>query len=359
MKTILFIISLAIVPFVIGNGLVKAFLFIKGKIHKADTAERSSAICRFAVNFSTGAVALLAISGAVNAVAVITHLSIGTAGKLFLAVVACVFMLALIISIVALIKRTQKKNSAKPNDNKTNSLTLILFIASGLIAIAQIMIIARADGITYLGDQTLETVNSFLITDQLYSVDPLTGNPYINGYPFRLSLQCLPFLYTILAKYTGITASVIVWQIMPAFWLVCGYCTFMSIGDSLLRTTIQKQVFLLICQFLLWCTNSGAGATGFNIFHSGFSASTVLELLIIGWTLSVLLSGNTLAALLTIAVEPFVASTKFGIGVCFVLMVAFIVIPRLPFVKKMIADIQKEASATTSNTKKGGADEKL
>ena len=332
--TILLILALIIVPTVIGCGSVNAFLFIKNKLTKTDTHKRVSVFCRFATYFSTGTMISLAVAGAVNILSVALRFTVTRGCLLFALLMAVLFLLCLILSIVAIIKNQKPTTGTVPD-----KLVYVLIIIAAVLAAAQMIYLGKAAGISYLGDQTLETVNSFLATDRLYSVDPLTGNPYQNGYPFRLSLQCLPFFYSALTGLFSVKASVTVWQIMPVFWLFCGYCTFLRIADSLFVKNRSKMLFLIICQALLWCSNTAPGGTGFNIFHLGFSSVTVLELLLISWTIGTVLSGNYVAALLAIIVEPMVASTQFGVGACFFITLALFVITKLPAVKRLSANI--------------------
>ena len=190
---------------------------------------------------------------------------------------------------------------------------------------------------TYYGDQTLETVVSFVSTDHIYSVDPLTGLQYLNDYPFRLALQCLPFFYSVLSRIFNITPIVLTWHIMPVFWLICGYCTIIRISDSIFKKTSLKILIFLCFEFLLWCNDAAYGATGFNIFHAGYNSVVVLELLLVYWTLGTLFSHNTYATILAIAIEPLVASTRFGLGACFFITIVFIIISKIPAAKRLIA----------------------
>lgn len=358
MNIILLILSLAVFPTVTGCVAVKAYNRIKDRIIKTVSPERESVFCRLSTYFSTGVILLLLVAGVINILAVFINMSVSKASRLFGLVALAILVIAIFISAIYIIIMIKKTPGHSPrgiinpqiirtlkSESSKRSLTL-LTIAAIIFALIQLVYLSANTDITYTGDQTLETVNSFLSTDKIYSVDPLTGLPYLNGYPFRLALQCLPFLYASLANIFSITPSVLVWNIMPVFWLICGYCTIARIADSLFRIVSHKLLCFVIFQFLLWCSDAAIGGTGFNLFHNGSSSVVVLELLIINWSIGTLLSGNRFAVLIAIAAEPLIASTQFGVGVCFFLTFAFILIPRIPIVKRLIITLSEKEGGT-------------
>lgn len=371
MNILLLILSLIICPSLIGCGIVKTYMLIKSKIQKAGSPERESAFCRLSVYLPTGAIIILALAGAINLLAVFTNMTISKSGMIF---GICVLILTLISTVCSVLitissntkiggsskidnnskinnsskingrskisnssKNSSPKNNSQIKSNHLGTKEKVLLVLSLFAAIAQIVIIAVGKNMTYYGDQTLETVVSFVSTDHIYSVDPLTGLQYLNDYPFRLALQCLPFFYSVLSRIFNITPIVLTWHIMPVFWLICGYCTIIRISDSIFKKASLKILMFLCFEFLLWCNDAAYGATGFNIFHAGYNSVVVLELLLVYWTLGTLFSHNTYATILAIAVEPLVASTRFGLGACFFITIVFIIISKIPVAKRLIA----------------------
>lgn len=355
MNIILLILSLILIPAIIGCGIVKTYITIKTKISKADSYKQESALCRLSVYFTSGTIILIIFTGALNALTVFMNMSISKAGKLFCIGLGIILLLSILMTALNyIISKKHKKSDAnqKPTynssvaaDNQQPIITnkvLPLMIIAIVIAIAQIVTVSLGKNIPYSGDQTLETVVSFINTDYVYSVDPLTGLPYLNGYPFRLSLQCLPFLYSLICKFFALEPIRVVWNIMPAFWLVCGYLSIIRISNSLFKKMSLKLLMLIFFEFLLWCSNVAYGATGFNVFHVGYSAMTVLELLLIYWTFDMLISQNIPVAILAIIVEPMVASTKFGIGACFFITILYLIISKLPFIKRLTRILEEK-----------------
>lgn len=362
MNIILLIISLLCFPFLIGYGVVKSFKFIHIKITKTDSCVTESALGRISTYITVGSIVILIISGVINALSVFSHLSISKAGKIFciaIVVLTVMSILAFVLKYVSANKKANISTKSIPSrfrsgknhgsSSKTSKSLVVLSLFALIIAIIQVILVLFVYRSSYYGNQTLETVVSFINTDQIYSVDPLTGTPFTNGHPLRLSLQCLPFFYTVICNIFSLTPITIVWKIMPAFWMICSYFAIYRIADSLFKTDSRKMIMLICFELLLWCSNSSFGSTGYNIFHIGYSEVTVLEIILIFWTIGTLLSHTRPAVLLSIIAEPLIASTRFGIGACFFITLVFIVLTQIPSVKRLISAVDDA---------KGGSDGK-
>lgn len=348
MNIIILILSLAFFPTVIGYGSVKAYAAIRKHIIKTGSQKKESVFCRLTAAFTTGAIEILLYSGIINALSVFINLTVSSGSQIFcLGIIFITFFSILFIVISMLVSRHKKKSSASSEPKTQNAtsvkttrfgiITALLLLAL-VLAVIQIIIVVNSH-VAYTGDQTLETVVSFTNTNHIYSVDPLTGLPYLNGYPIRLSLQCLPFLYSVLSTVFSVSPIIIVWKIMPAFWLICGYCSIFRIAGLLYKNKTLALLMLISFEFLLWCSNSGNGAIGFNVFHIGYSSITVLELLLIYWSIAAILSHNSIAVLLSIVTEPLVASTRFGVGACFFITLIYIIIIKIPYTRRIVSSL--------------------
>lgn len=93
------------------------------------------------------------------------------------------------------------------------------------------------------GDMTLETVNTFLKENSIYTVDPLTGEPYTQGMSFRLKLLCLPTLYGTISRWSGMAPETVVYRLIPCLTLCMGYLAYGRLGAVLL-SIIEKMQYL-------------------------------------------------------------------------------------------------------------------
>ena len=73
------------------------------------------------------------------------------------------------------------------------------------------------------GDMTLEAVNSFLESDRVYEVNPLTGGAYEAGMPMRLQILCLPSLYGFISQSMGIETELLIYGLIPGIVLLGSY----------------------------------------------------------------------------------------------------------------------------------------
>ena len=113
-----------------------------------------------------------------------------------------------------------KVREARGPFSKSERLLLILFV---FLVLSQIFFMLAGKNVYIRGDMTVETVSSFLQTDGVYQVNPLTGRPYAEGLPSRIQILCLPMLYAALSSIFHISPNVLVLYVIPAVILLCCY----------------------------------------------------------------------------------------------------------------------------------------
>ncbi len=283
------------------------------------------------------------VLGLTSAAASFLSLGLSATSKAY-AVVLIVFLTVFYFLIVIFKLASISKNGLVKNkpasQEKPGKLYYALFAASILISVFALLCTLLSKKYN-AGDQMLETVNSFLGTEQLqsgtsslYKVNPLTGLEYTNGYPSRLNFMFMPVFYAVLARTFSVKPYVLLWYIIPAFYLFAGCTLFVSIGDVLFKDKTKKVMFYFVCVFLLFCTNLGAGALGFDIVYAGYREMTFVSLILVNFTLYSCLKKKWWLALIPIILEPLAVSCKFGIGACFALAVSLFILSKLPFVKR-------------------------
>lgn len=324
----------------LGAGTIKIYNLIKklfSKNKKTGSAKKESAFCRFSEYYSAGIIMLLLLAGLSNAVSYFLKFPLDKAHKLFAIVLIVVLTICYFYVVVSKLMNFAKARLTAPAGNNTvNKATNItkkfrlLSLAAICIGLSQLIYSACSRTVLLGGDQVLEAVNSFIASNGIYTIDPLTGAPFTDGYPLRLALECLPFLYSFFAKLFGTEITILLWNIMPSFWLLAGYCCFYKLAGAIFSADDNKNherriFFLLLCEFLLFCTDAAKGSVGFDIFHAGYRPEVVLALVLVTWTLAVCLEHNWFLALLPIAAEPVTASPRFMVGACFfITLVCFI-----------------------------------
>lgn len=110
-----------------------------------------------------------------------------------------------------------------------------------LILISQIAFLLFGGFVYRQNDMTPETVRSFLQTQGVYLVNPLTGAPYTTGIPTRYKILCLPSLYASLCGLLSVDAAVMVRKIVPLAVLVLSYVSFRSLGSALFSEDEDKR----------------------------------------------------------------------------------------------------------------------
>ncbi len=209
------------------------------------------------------------------------------------------------------------RSTGKPFWAKFGWIDWILCIVFVCAAASQLAYILTAGGGYRQGDMTVETVNSFLETNEVYGVNPLTGRPYTGGIPLRLKILCLPTLYGSICRITGLPAQLVVWKLAPVLTLLACYLAYGVLAQSLFPDNGKKRVcFLTAVAFLLWAENYMFGMDGFGVLSCGFRGVAIRNAVLLPWLFSLLIREKWFAALLCVLAEACMVWTLYGLGVC-------------------------------------------
>lgn len=164
---------------------------------------------------------------------------------------------------------------------------------------------------------TVETVGSFLETDGIYQVNPMTGQAYTEGMPARLKILCLPSLYGFFCRLSGLTPERVVTAVVPVWVFVSSYAAFSCVGKCLFPESRKKRsCFLITTVILMWAGGSFYSMDGFDLLYCGYRGITIRNLVLIPWLISLCLRQKWLPAILCILAEACIVWTLYGMGAC-------------------------------------------
>ncbi len=180
------------------------------------------------------------------------------------------------------------------------------------------------------GDMTLETVNTFLKENAIYTVNPLTGAAYTAGMPLRLRILCLPTLYGSLSRWTGMAAADVVYRLIPCATLLLGYAAYGRLGEAVFgEDKTKRKIFLLAVGILFSAGAYMPGVDGFDLFYGGFRGVTIRAVVMIPYLIACLMEKKYVGVLLCVLAEACTVWTLYGAGVCLLITVGWIVLHRL------------------------------
>lgn len=193
----------------------------------------------------------------------------------------------------------------------------VLCILLVCVIASQLAFIFAAGGGYRRGDMTVETVNSFLETNEVYSVNPMTGRPYTGGMPLRLKILCLPALYGNICRITGLSPQIVVWKLVPVLTLLSCYAAYSVLARSLFPNNGKKRIcFLVVAALLLWAENYMFCMDGFGVLSCGFRGVVIRNAVLLPWLFSLLIRKKWIGALLCVFAEICLVWTLYGLGVC-------------------------------------------
>ena len=303
-------VCMVLVPMVVGNGIL---IVLYGK--------KQENTFLFADSLLLGMIAVLGTAEAAHIGAVAAKLSFSASVKIFSGLTAFLFFAAAILVSVRFFRAGSsrdlrqaghRKLLVKPWENFT-----FLSVLFGLLVLSQAVFIVAGGGVYLGGDMTVETVESFLYTDGIYQVNPLTGAPYRGGIPLRLEILCLPTLYGALSRISGLPPYLVVWTLVPVMTLLLGYSAFYCLGRCLFPADQKRRrTFLIIVSLIFWAGGYHYVMDGFGVFYSGFRGTVIRNVVLMPYLLSLCLRRRRLAVFMCIAAEVCIVWTLYGAGVC-------------------------------------------
>ena len=176
-------------------------------------------------------------------------------------------------------------------------------------------------------DITGETVQSFLISDGVYTVNPLTGEAFSAGMPTRLKILCLPTLYGAICKLTGISVPALVYSIVPSLVLVITYLVYSRWALYLFPQEGKKQAFFMLFVVLLFQFGCYTAAMdGYALFFAGYTGAGIRAGIVLPYALLCCLQEKWKSVVLCIFAEVCVVWTLYGLGYTVVIVMVFLLL---------------------------------
>ena len=315
-KMILLIMFLAIVSFFSGRTLMLA----SGVITKREASVFAS--------FSAGSLFIICIS-------FISHLlalrgdGLVLTEKHYSGILMVVTMTAGYFAFVILaVIKGRKKEEKEKKKNKISISSWVFLAVAVILTLGCFLTITGGLRINSTGDETLETVVTFLKGARMYTVDPLTGAPYSEGLPSRYTILCLPGFYSVLCNAFAQTPETIVHSVMPGFWFLSGLFSMIALSGSLFSgatdSLLKRSVFISSAVLFIFASDLSAYAQGFSVLSSMWTGAAIRIWVLIPFMLYCLFEKKYVSALLPVLCEVFICRTMYGIGFCACIYFGFV-----------------------------------
>lgn len=298
----------------------------------------------------------------------VAHLAGCLAGWSFLAVTDLLLAEVVVFLLAALLlqwicgrrakQTTDKKSNAAEKLHETGSAetksTRILTGALAFLILLQILGILTGKRAWLDGDMTLETVNTFLTENAIYTVNPLTGAAYAAGMSFRLKILCLPTLYGTISRWTGMAPADVVYRLIPCITLLLGYVAYGSLGSVIFpENSMKRRTFLLIVGILFSTGAYMPGVDGFDVFYGGFRGVTIRAVILIPYLIACLMERRYIGVLLCILAEACMVWTLYGAGVCLLITAAWMALRAVLSLIANRTEREKETAACNAGPGEG------
>ncbi len=311
MKTWLFMIGMPVLQIWLGTGVLG--LLYGGQSRKLYMADR-----------------LLVGFMAEIGLAELSHLAGAVLGRSFADVCRLFGMGVVVLSILSMgvwlwTRRNERAgggNWRRKHVGRSDDVTPFvagLFLVFCLMVIYQIMVIVDGDFLYRTGDMTVETVESFLEEDGVYRINPLTGNAYTGGVPLRIRILCLPTLYGILCRLFQMSATELVWKLIPLHVLLMSYLAYVVITRTLFarkKDGTDRLLFMTLIAAVFCVGNYLYGMDGFNLLYCGFRGVAIRNAVLLPYVFGLALRRKWRLAVFCILAELCIVWTLYGMGAC-------------------------------------------
>ena len=189
------------------------------------------------------------------------------------------------------------------------------------------------------GDITVETVQTFLVSDGLYTVNPLTGTAFLVGMPLRLQILSLPTLYAAVCKWTGISPMTLCYSIVPCLVLLLSYLVYTRWAVYLFPRERKRQVNFMLFVILLYqfgCYNALMDSS--LVFFHGWQGEALRMTVLLPYALLCVLQDKWKQVILCLFAEVCVVWTLYGLGYVVIIAAAVLAIRGICSLKKRRAE---------------------
>lgn len=316
---------MALVPFVLGRCAVR---ILYGNHPTQETTPADYVL--------TGGMIIIGLAEAAHLGACLFGRSFSDCVKLFVVGVAvCLIFAVVLLFMQKKLRRNNVLQQRKAEQERAKKVLLTgnmdksrwIYLCFGVLVVVQLVTIYTMGNVYVDGDMTLETVNSFLASDAVYQVNPMTGNAYALGIPMRLKILCLPTFYAILSELFGLGTEPVVWSMVPAFVLLGSYLAYSTVAKALFPgNAVKRGVFLTAVALLYTCGDYMYGVDGFGVMHSGFRGVTIRAAILIPYTFGLMLRKKYKLVVMCVLAEACMVWTFYGMGACVAVVAGMLVV---------------------------------
>lgn len=322
----------------LGSGAMTFFYFTGNCVTKKRHKETASHMRNSAQGLGgadallTGNLILTGLAVTAHVAAVFTGQSFSRCTTIFIIMGAVLLSAAALFLFYGIMHGRKKKNgeaSAANSALKSDLVEKVLVGIFWILVTVQLMNLLWNTGAYMKGDMTVETVGSFLRTDGIYCVNPMTGQAYTEGIPVRLKILCLPALYGFFCRLSGLAPETVVSAAVPVWVFVSSYAAFFCVGKSLFPESGKKRAcFLIAIVILIWAGCGFFSLDGFDLLYCGYRGVTMRNLVLIPYLISLCLRKRWKSAVLCILAEACIVWTFYGLGACLLVAVGLFLMER-------------------------------
>ena len=213
--------------------------------------------------------------------------------------VACTMLLAAVLGLTTLgfimilwNKLRSKKAADSEEKKKLPWRKGDKFMYAIMMVIFVLLVVRMILGLDLLRDDiVLETVNTTLQTDTMYTYHPLTGMMMDGGMIASKKIVTLPLFYAAIAKLTGMIPYQLLYLVVNIWVMTCSYYACMLLFAKVTTITRGKiYAYWVVYGLLLLAGDYHEGALTYRLLYQGYEGATICFGVLMPYLLYVILS---------------------------------------------------------------------
>ncbi|MCD7750677.1 MAG: DUF6077 domain-containing protein [Lachnospiraceae bacterium] len=198
----------------------------------------------------------------------------------------------------------------------------IILAAAGIVTLSHFTGYYVVDLSDAVYEMAINTVSGGVLAGQ----HPFTGEA-AGSIPLRIRILGLYALYAAVMDKAGLSAYMLMGQIVPAIIWFLHMGIMASLGRTLLRGRERYLwLFVSLAAVMVLATAHIEGMIGYRLFYEGFSGETIRAAILLPFCVLCCCQKRWLPALLCVAAEASLVWTTYGIGYCALVMVVFLAV---------------------------------
>lgn len=233
---------------------------------------------------------LFFLQGVVLVPCVFLNLGFSMACNVLMAVIGAVFVAGMIMASLAFVHAKKEGTALEKRKSPWRKKDRLLF--AGMLVVFVLLIVRMVLGLDVLRDDiVLETVNTTVSTETMFTYHPLTGMIMDGGMITSKKIVTLPLFYAVFADFFGMEAKYLLYLVINVIVIGCSYyaCALL-LNKVTILTRSKMYAYWMVYGLLILAGDYHKSTLAYRLLYQGYEGITICFGVMMPYLLYVILS---------------------------------------------------------------------